>query len=71
LAGAMVDVIDAALPQQAYRVVLAEAGTPDARLAWVSNEDGGEVRYDSEPQASLWRRFGVWFLSLLPIESQL
>lgn len=30
-----------------------------------------EVRYTREPQASLWRRFTAWFLSWLPIESQL
>jgi putative cardiolipin synthase len=71
LARGMAEAIDDALPHQAYHVVLADVGTPDARLAWVSAEDGGEVRYDSEPEASLWRRLGVWFLSLLPIESQL
>jgi putative cardiolipin synthase len=71
LAGAMVDAIDAVLAQQAYRVLLVDAGTPDARLEWVSSEDGGTQRFDSDPAASLWRRFSVWFLSLLPIESQL
>jgi putative cardiolipin synthase len=71
LAAAMVDTIEEALPQQAYHVVLADAGTPDTRNEWVSIEDGGEVRYDSDPVASLWRRLIVWFLSLLPIESQL
>ncbi len=71
LAGAMVDAIDAALAQQAYRVLLVDAGTPHARLEWVSSEDGGTQRFDSDPAASLWRRFSVWLLSLLPIESQL
>jgi putative cardiolipin synthase len=71
LAGAMADVIDEALPQQAYQVVLADAGTPNARLEWISIEDGATVRFDNDPAASLWRRLSVWFLSLLPIESQL
>ena len=31
-------------------------------------EDSAEVRYTSEPLASAWLRFKVWFLSLLPIE---
>jgi putative cardiolipin synthase len=71
LAGGMMDVIEEALTHQTYHVVLADAGTPDARLEWISIEEGATVRFDSEPAASLWRRFSVWFLSLLPIESQL
>ena len=45
--------------------------SPPSRIEWVAQEDGREVRLTSEPEVSAWRRFGVWFLSLLPIEEQL
>jgi len=37
-------------------------------MAWRAGDDEQEVRYTSEPLASAWQRFKVWFLSLLPIE---
>jgi putative cardiolipin synthase len=37
----------------------------------VSEENGREIRHTTEPNSSIWRRMGVWFMSLLPIESQL
>lgn len=71
MASAMVEGIEVALVQQAYHVVLSDAGTPQARLKWISNESSGPRHLDREPEASLWRRVNVWVLSLLPIESQL
>ena len=49
----------------------ARSGDSRKRLEWVERQDNGEVRYRSEPQAGAWRRLGVWFMSWLPIESQL
>jgi putative cardiolipin synthase len=54
------------LAHNAYRLELA-----DNRLVWVTRESGKEVRYDSEPQAGLWKRFKVRILSWLPIEGLL
>lgn len=54
------------LDRNAYRVELA-----DDRLVWVTRESGREVRFDSEPEASLWKRFKVRMLSWLPIEGLL
>jgi putative cardiolipin synthase len=68
LATALVTGLERRLPEVAYRVQL-KPGTSD--LEWVSREDGTEVRYDWEPQASFGQRFTAWFLSWLPIESQL
>jgi putative cardiolipin synthase len=68
LAGLATDGVLEKLPVIAYRVLPG----PDGRgLVWVENTGGREVRYDSEPQAGIWRRTGVWFLQWLPIESQL
>ncbi len=58
----------------AYRLELvpgAGAAGSTRSIEWVERENGREVRYATEPQSGVWRRFGGWFLSWLPIESQL
>lgn len=54
------------LGNSAYRVELS-----GNRLVWVTREGGKEVRFDSEPGASRWKRFKVQVLSWLPIEGLL
>ncbi|MCK7577564.1 MAG: phospholipase D-like domain-containing protein [Chromatiales bacterium] len=49
LATALVAGLEQRLPKVAYRVQF-KPGTTD--LEWLSREDGAEVRYDSEPQAT-------------------
>ena len=65
----------AAFSRSAYRLELvsrdSRSGDLRTKLEWVELKDGSEVRYDAEPQAGVWRRLGVWFMSWLPIESQL
>jgi hypothetical protein len=46
-----------------------ETGTE--RLVWITNIDGKKVRYYSEPETSLWRRFSVWVMGLFPVEKHL
>ena len=42
------------------------------RIVWIDTTENGTVtEYDSEPDVSFMRRTSVWFLGLLPIESQL
>ena len=55
------------VPEDAYRVTLGD----DGRLAWTEQQNGRQVRHDSEPGATGWQRFWVWLLSLLPIDSLL
>ena len=40
----------------------------ERRLVWVTHEGDKEVRYTSEPEASLRRRIKVQVMSWLPIE---
>ena len=54
------------IERNAYRVELV-----GNRLGWVTREGGKEVRFDSEPEASLGKRIKVRVLSWLPIESLL
>lgn len=66
MAGAMADAFAKTVPQRSYTLRL-EGG----ELRWVE-QVGGETRvHASEPDAGVWKRLGVWFLSLLPIESLL
>jgi len=48
-----------------------DAETGSERLVWITEIDGEEVRYYSEPKVGLWRRFSTWFMGLLPIEKHL
>ncbi|SHI25401.1 phospholipase D family protein [Pollutimonas bauzanensis] len=52
------------IPEIAYEVRLSDSGA----LYWTEQRDGRQIRYDTEPHASLWRRASVDFLSLLPID---
>ncbi|HSG90312.1 MAG TPA: phospholipase D family protein [Pseudomonadales bacterium] len=52
---------------RAYRVELDD----DDALLWRSSENGEAVVHHQEPNTSVLQRLGIWFLSLLPIESQL
>jgi hypothetical protein len=54
------------MAQNAYRVELV-----GNRLMWVTREGEKQVRFDSEPEASLWKRIKVRALSWLPIEDLL
>ncbi|MGR5237166.1 phospholipase D family protein [Vibrio alfacsensis] len=56
------------LPQQlranAYQIILR-----DGDIAWLDATTGKTLH--SEPEASVWRKFGAWFSGILPIEDQL
>jgi len=59
-------------PENSYRVMLeTDAETGSERLVWITEIDGEQVRYYSDPEVGLWRRFSTWFMGLLPIEKHL
>jgi putative cardiolipin synthase len=55
--------LDQELARSAYEVILKGDG-----LEWIERTDQGETRYDKEPKTGFWKRFGVGFMSILPIE---
>jgi putative cardiolipin synthase len=55
----------------AWRLERVVDASGSAHIEWVEASAAGERRYSEEPQVSAMRRFSVWFLGLLPIESQL
>ncbi len=52
------------VPRTSYQVHLDK----DGELYWTTRTNGDTVRFDTEPEASLWRRVWVGMLSTLPIE---
>ncbi|MGR5192385.1 phospholipase D family protein [Vibrio rotiferianus] len=52
------------LKESAYQIVI-----KDGDIAWLDKETGEE--FNSEPEASVWRKMGAWFSGILPIEDQL
>jgi len=59
--------IEASMQKHCYRITIED----DGKLVWNGLDEGEAARYDTEPHTGVWQRFGVWLLSLLPIESQL
>ena len=71
LAHLLADDVLKALDQVAWQVdkVVEPGAAP--RLVWIETTAAGVVQHPEEPGVSAWRRLSVWFLGLLPIESQL
>jgi putative cardiolipin synthase len=59
------------LPDIAYRLELAASPEAGGRLAWITREQGREVRYDVEPGMGPFDRLMQGLLRLLPLEEQL
>ena len=58
------DAFDGRIQGHSYEVRLGERG----RLYWLEGQGDGEVRHDTEPHTGIWKRGGIFLLSLLPIE---
>jgi putative cardiolipin synthase len=63
LADAISSSLDRDIARSAYEVTL-----KDKKLEWVEQTEQGEIRYDKEPKTGFWKRFGVGFMSILPID---
>ena len=65
LALRLAEFFDTGVPAVAYEVRL----KPDGRsLEWIERTAEGEVRFDTEPGTSFFKRSGVGMMSILPIE---
>lgn len=72
IAAEVANTIEPQLDRIAWRVELRPSANGTQHLIWIQTaSDGAVTQYDSEPEASSMRRLQVWFLGLLPIESQL
>ncbi len=71
LAKAVAGGLEGQLDKLAWRVERVVAPDGRTHLVWNESTPGGVVQRQDEPEVSTWQRFSVWFLGLLPIESQL
>ena len=71
LAGELAGTIEQNLDQIAWRLELDADASGNKRIVWVEAGADGVRQLTEEPEVSTWRKFSVWFLGLLPIESQL
>jgi len=55
----------------AFRLELRREEDGSEELLWHGLVDGKPQTFDAEPYTGFWKRLGIGFLSLLPIESQL
>lgn len=70
IASEMSDWFDQNMEQVAFRLELNKEDGSE-KILWHSREDGKAVVFEVEPYTGFWQRFGIGFLRLLPIESQL
>ena len=71
IAEGMAQWFDENIEQLAFRLELKKQENGYEKLYWYGLENGNQVVYTHEPHTGFWRRLGINFLSILPIESQL
>jgi putative cardiolipin synthase len=71
IAVAMAEWFDENIADIAFRLELVSDVNGKQSIVWHGIENGVAQTYTREPKTSFWRRFGVGFLRLFPIESQL
>ena len=67
----MGDWFDRNIERKAFRLELRTDEDGYEQILWHGLENGEQRVFDVEPYTSFWRRFGIGFMGLLPIESQL
>jgi putative cardiolipin synthase len=71
IGGGMAQWFDANIGKIAFRLELQKGKDKSERIVWHGFEDGQPVEFNTDPYTGFWRRFGVGFMGILPIESQL
>jgi len=71
IATGMSDWFDRNIELMAFRLELRTDEDGYEQILWHGLENGEQRVFDVDPYTGFWRRFGIGFMSLLPIESQL
>ena len=71
IAGRMTDNFDQHIDEVAFRLTLEVSEQGGEQLRWHGLVEGEPVTFDTDPNTSFLRRFGVGLMRLLPIESQI
>ncbi len=67
----MAEEFDTDIVKQSFTLELKKDEEGYEEIVWHGYENGDPVIFDVDPYTGFWRRFGVGFMGLLPIESQL
>jgi putative cardiolipin synthase len=67
----MADGFDRKIDQLAFRLELQRDGQGREKIAWHGLVDGKQQTLSVDPYTSFWKRFGVGFMRMFPIESQI
>ena len=71
IAALMAGAFDQMAEQKAFRLELRTDEEGIEYIYWHGLENDKERVWTTDPHTSFWHRFGFFFMSLLPIESQL
>ncbi len=67
----MAGVFEQVIKESAFRLALVKNANGSEGIRWHGLVDGQAQTFDVDPYTGFWRRFGIGFMGLLPIESQL
>jgi putative cardiolipin synthase len=67
----MAAVFERVVREAAFRLELVKSTNGSEGIRWHGMVDGELQTFDVDPYTGFWRRFGIGFMGLLPIESQL
>ncbi len=70
-AGKSTETFDHNIEKLAFRLELHTDNNGSESIRWHLKKADGEVVYDSEPYVGFWKKFGVWVVRLLTLESLL
>jgi putative cardiolipin synthase len=71
IAGHIADGFDRQIDKVAFRLELHKEQNGSEQLLWHGIVDGEKQIFNQEPYTDFWKRLGVGFMRLLPIESQI
>lgn len=67
----MTEVFEQVIQKSAFRLELVKNANGSEGIRWHGLVNGEAQTFDVDPYTGFWRRFGIGFMGLLPIESQL
>lgn len=71
IAGHIADGFDRHINEVAFRLELQKTQNGAERLLWHGLVDGEQQTFTHEPYTGFWKRFGIAFMRIMPIESQI
>ena len=71
MAAGMAENFDRGIENASFRLELVIDEEDNEYILWHGYENGEKVTFEVDPYTSIWRRMGVGFMRIMPIESQL